>query len=302
MAGGLQVWHKEVGVRRGDSPNYSIDLEGTESTRWLQVQWSDVETALWQLVGTAQKVSSGLSRYLPDKHPKVKGIWCCGATECTGQATDGFEIGTEGGDKINKYKFALIKARYGFRPYAVLEDNDIDTEYERYMEFLPHSDTDHVTPRGAQFKLYWSNPGDLTTSEFITNAIVGRLDPYEHVRLRWHQVPDEAVPDDVDLIGRLNQNDITHTDAKRTFPAGTLLYLSRDLTPLMMPGNGKLGWTVDMRFRFYPFGGNKLLDFRSIPTTYTRVSRDGHEYPAGSVPPGKSLYDEAPLENLWAPP
>lgn len=312
MPGGLPTdMYEEVGVRHGDSPNFSADLDGAASVRWLLVDWSDVGNALWMLLGYSEVVNGRLVRYLPDRHPNRTELFACRVLDCTGLASTGSE--NTGVGKSNTYKKALLKVEYGWRPYDVLEPQEMQDpqdEYYRFVERQPYSDSFYVTPPGMDYQLKWAeqNPGPQPRP---LNTAVGRTVPSGQVLMTWHQVPYDNLRDDTDYVGKVNKTPLGNInwDPNSYYKEGTLYYQGRRFrwgSMLRQNASGVIrSVTVEYRFNHQPRGWNRYPDFldanrRHVPVEFHFATIDGSiGAPPEPMADGRATYDYAEMKDLF---
>lgn len=315
MAGGLPTnLYRELGFREGASPTYSADMDGDSSVRWLSVDWANVAEAGALLLGFSVVNQAGrLERYLPDRHPRKPNLFACRVLDSTGLGGVGYEVTPDG--KSNTYRQALLKVEYSWRPYNVLEPQEMPDpldEYYRFVELVPYGDVSYVSPPGFQFLLRFAENNPPAGPNDVLNANVGKLLPSSTITLRWHQVPYGGLRDDSDYRGRVNKFPLGNInfDPLTYFKEGTLLYLGRSFRRHGMPFNYADPFMdavdVDYRFMHQPFGFNKYPHFQRAtrtprePVTFDLATVSGNRpLPGQDLPDGDATYDEKDLKELF---
>ena len=190
---GLQVAYKEfISNAGGESPTLSADNESMQATRVLDVAWSDLDTAIAQILGYPTRVAGPpvtISRYLPEYDPKRPFLIATKISSIKGVGPRGIEnidvSGVSGEDsgaakRLAKYEKARLTVEYEFPSYNVLSDADATTEVMRYVieEAQPSAEFLNVPVVGASAgQLVWSE-GDNTCEVFPGNVayIIGTID------------------------------------------------------------------------------------------------------------------------------
>lgn len=296
MPRGLEVDYKVfVGKNQHASPRYSIDLtSGGTGTVVYRIAWDDQYEAEKQLLGHSWVDSSGLHRRLPARMPKR--TW----QVCTGIDIEGLgqydEEDTDDGIMAT-YPEALITARYSRPMVDYFEDDEIETEFDRYTEASSTLDGSYLTvPSFGTLKF---TEGPNAGRSFPGN--VGKIVPAGNYSFRWHQIPYEALPltTIINSLGKVNSTQFgSEYLPLLQFPAGTMLFLGGQAILGMQPG-GTFAWTVEYHMQHDRKEHNKFLDFRAQPFGFYLVTGSGTHYSAGSIPDGQAVYDETDLNELW---
>lgn len=312
----LTVPYKEVKVRDGQSPEYSADEHGDTAVRFLQFEWSDINQATYELMGRNYVDGDTLKRVLPCQHPKKPWLWVSRVSGSEGKASTGYEL-LPVGDDIDKsatYSKGVLRVEYAPRMYPMLKDDEVEdkSEFYRFVQIEEHYRSSYISGPGTRFLLKWVP--DTPNAGVTSQANFGKVRPLGNLTMRWHFVPDEALPFPVarKASGMVNQYDLGTPGTKEYFEAGTLLYLGWKPIPASGHYEGERLWHVEYYFDHDPYsltqdgkkhvGHNTYFDFRADPIGRYQSSRDGQYYEPGSVTDGKLTYNEFDVEELFRVP
>lgn len=289
MPQGLQVPYVELGQRQGaSSPEEGCDLTTPNARRTLMVNWSDRKEAEWQIIGTAWlDTECKLRRWLPEQHPDKPWLWATrisrsygiepvGVTVMgtgffdhsvlPGSGLQGSPIGSTGSGvswaghrSINTYRYCVFEVEYTRPPYNIVEDEDVESEVERYVEYLPEFQGDYLSVP------YEASSG-ATGFKFVETGRnypgnVGVIVPAEIERLKWWQVPEVAVNETAiwDLVGKVN--DASWFDGRFSYAREHLLFCGLERERVWLPHDGSPAWNITFLFKWFKYGHNHFYDF-----------------------------------------
>lgn len=317
MADGLTVPFQELGVREGDSPTASGDLETTTVNRKLLVDWLHWPQAYYQLLGYSRSNEGSLKRYLPQEDFEHSNLWCNRISRVSGigwrDKIEAAEVGDppESPGSTNKYAKALIECEFGPRPYNLLSDDEIESaDGNEFLRFVEANDTaaqgEYLTlPTLGVLK--WSegpnhDSGTPANSKPFPGN-VGKIVVQSAYTFRHHQVPDDWLPEEAILacIGRSNDADFGDPDNPRLyFPVGTLLLNAVEWRRTYSPYEREPQWTISYQLLYAPNTWHKFVDFKAVPPAYYQVTSDGVYYAPGTIgDAGKTVYGEADYQQLF---
>lgn len=304
---GLQVPFAEMGIGDGSSPTFRADLEGQSVTRRLRVAWDDMPAAAWQLLGTPFLDSQGkLRRYLPQTDWLMPSLVACHVGQAQGL---GWREKIE--DDVGStaaYQYAALEVTFGTRPYPILAEDAVGSEFERFVEVETAAEGDYLSFPEAKGKLKWSEAHNYDDGNPAINTptqdTLGRITPIINYVFRWHQIPDAGLPEAkyLDTIGRINKEDFGpgDLDDRLFFPARTLLLLGAGWRRVFLPYQAEPGWTVELMCKYNRAGWDKKFNFRAQVPDWYQVSLDGTNYPSGgNTPDRKLLFDERDYNKLF---
>ncbi len=205
----IDSWEiEEGGVRDGSSPNETLEVDASTATRRFLVNWeSRFDFAKWMLGYSEIWNNSGtltLSRLLPQVHPDRPEWACTKITRMSGHKFDEEESDGE----VNAYVKAWVECFYEHVPYAMTEDADIVTEFERYTSWPDDSQGggEYLQLPGATLTAVANPAGPHVGSNIDGKKIpmnVGKVIPEERFVVRWRRLPEDAYAPDSALYQRL---------------------------------------------------------------------------------------------------
>jgi hypothetical protein len=283
------------------------------ANRSFIVRWGARSRFLDDLLGYSYlDVSDNVLRVLPAEHPEIENFFAEDAT-VEGEGV----LGATLSDSCD-WTIARINVNYKSRDYAVLADNAVSTELERYTSRTFAVAAENLTLQGnMQFvttcSVLQSPPTKLTMSMECTYV--------------WHEVP--ANPDQpfivpnltaiTNCVGRVNS--VTFDPTALNAPPGTVLFLGLD--PKMVCGKlcadtspaplGNYHWEIQMKF-LYRNNGQKTASrrcARGISGSVTEYA--GHNWvynvdaslndwdliTSDGTTTGPRVYTSANLNTLW---
>lgn len=266
----LSVPFKEV-VDDYSPSELSFDSEGAHAALKIDVAWDDRFVASKECVGFSfREVVAGvpkLRRVRPQQHPIFQWLWCTGVTAIQGLGPLGKETAAQhhnldGGAKYDKARISLA---FGTLPYDVLADDDVNGEFERYVERHYNLSTEFLTLQQGHYK-FAEGVGGLAIP---IPGSKGQLTTKMTVAYVWHQVPTDCLfsggkPTNLmSVMGKVN------SVAFDGFEVGTLLCLPPNIKPTVSPVPATVGligtanrmWTVEIPLLYFnpkPFGADFL--------------------------------------------
>lgn len=319
MADGLTATYAEFGVRDGGSPVPTVDLETASVARIYKVDWDDMQQAIAQLLGYSSLDGDGkLTRHLPERDPDFIGLWASRVSQAQGIVWDSKETQTHG--STNVFKLAAIHVDFQPRPYWVLSDAAVSTtdpeteevttnEFLRFVEVVASIEGDYLSMDDGTIGVmhYSEGPNGFPTvgdarSKFPSTT--GKIICAENYTFVWHSIPDAGIPEDtiLDTVGCVNKTDFGDLSTPRlTFPAGNLLLLGASWRRIHMwtPSGVTPAWTITYMAKYKDFGHNRVFDWHLGSRQFVRISVNGTDYPPGSVPDGKCIYNEREFALLF---
>jgi hypothetical protein len=287
---GLQVPYVELGQRAGStSPEEGCDLTAPNARRTLAVNWDDRHEAEWQIIGTSWLGETcQLHRWLPEQHPEKPWLWATRISRSYGvdpigvtvmgtgffaneenaahglqgspiASTMGSGVSFEGHRSINTYRYCVFEVEYTRPPYNIAEDDDVGSEVERYVEYLPEFQGDYLS-------VPYEATSGATGLKFVETGRdfpgnVGVIVPAEIERLKWWQVPAVAVNETAiwELIGKVNS--ASFFDGQYSYAREHLLFCGLERERIWLPHDGSPGWNITFLFKWFKYGHNNFYDF-----------------------------------------
>lgn len=325
MPQGLQVPYVEMGQRPGTgSPEEGCDLFTPNARRILVTNWDDRHEAEWQIIGTAYlDEECKLRRWLPERHPEKPWLWATRISRSYGidpigvtvmgtgffsnesnathgihgsaiASTMGSGVSFNGHRSINTYRYCVFEVEYTRPPYNIFEDEDVESEVERYVEYLPEFQGDYLSvpyQAGGAAALTFVE----TQRKFAGN--VGVIVPAEIERLKWWQVPEVAVNETAiwDLIGKVN--DATFFDGRYSYAREHLLFIGLERERIWLPHDGSPGWNITFLFKWFKYGHNHFYDFYKDGA----FDPDWRLATLGGTAGGKTLYEYGNFNDIFLP-
>jgi hypothetical protein len=269
---GIEYWEDFTGY----SERHSID--GTEYRRRLKVGWNDAYNFVIDVLGetsmTPDPSDGSLVRYPPEPHPFFTSAYAVSMdfNKFLGVPTqypDGsMAVEVRGGDgempeDAEGSGFAVYDVVYKVPTYTILEDDDIETELDRWVTRDGKFAIENLTLPGQAFK--YGSLGDTGTpaGDAITAAIASKPVPEKTtfpfptttLTLTWHQVPSIPGPAHRKLLGTVN--DAVFDAGVGDYAAETLLLTGLQWRRTSHP-NGRFYFDWVMEFLYRDKGHNKI--------------------------------------------
>lgn len=208
-----------------------------------KVAWADAVTLLTELRGT-QSGNVIRVRTLPHEHPYRKGLLF---KEGELGPLDPLVAGAtnpDGDDRFHAYTYARIDCTYAFPPFPV---GDPGSPEDAFVQ-------ESFNPRAEMITLPVAN---LYWDDGQAEALVDAEAPQKVIRMAdwnftdtWREEFPEAV---LDLMGTVNDANVTAPRLNRTFAEDTLLYQPpRAVT--VLNADGVQGWRLDYNITYKPTG------------------------------------------------
>ncbi len=291
---GLTIPWAEFISRAGSTSDASFGADGTVLGMNILVYWTDIETAIQQLLGYSYRDTSAgagntvLRRILPFQHPLWNQLWCTRIAKIHNVQFTGKEVGLVSevtgvsSDSVSTYTLALLTLQFTRPEYPVLTDSQITGENGQQQEWLRYVDrlwmpsVQVISQEGNQFTFRDGTPAGRKFQGSAGIAI-GQVS----LTRRWHQLPEQAVYNSdgfpqnlfVDstsgnvILGSVNRYDSSAFSDGSFFgcAAGTLRYDAPEIIPrpLQIPPvlMGLVGETFqlqyDVVFHFTFFRGRR---------------------------------------------
>ncbi len=325
MPRGLQLPSDEYGVKDGESPIVTADLESLHSVRIYEVDWLNYGIAIYQLLGyptmdNSDPFNPGIKRYLPQIDPDFP--WAVATKILSVKG-----VGARGNYPANgftaaKYKRARITVAFDMPDYDVLADDYTPgwpMEFYRYRTFEAKPAAEYLSPPNTGY-FYWAE-GPNKGGAFPGN--IGIIEGCIDYVWDWIQVPFEAMPsDDIQAtVGCVNSTAFPIGDGSSTMAApGTLLLMGWE----PMRKNSPFGlrtWRIRFTARYKKTGHNNFYDYDgahfqtgcsggsgsggsgTYNPGYRQISKCGNLFALpGTVPDGQLVYNQREFRNLFKPP
>lgn len=266
----------------------SFNEDGSDIKISFLVDWDQRKQFLDDLLGWAVPGAGGtIQRVLPDQYQDYPKFYALSATvDACGKPR--IESGLSLWDK------AKVNVTYRPVPYAVLEDNEINTELDRYVIREYDGNADYLTLVG-QMK--------FVADKTILNATPGKVTPNTVIKYTWLKVPalasDPFIPPTFtainDCVGSLNN---TTFDG---WAEGTLLFMKPGETRLICPRLATFDsyyWEISYYFQLRdngvgpyflePIGHNYVYNIAA--NNWDLVTHDG-EYEGNRIYQYSDFYD-----------
>ena len=213
------------------SPNkYAISSSKADITLVGDIEFSKLRACIQYLLGFAYVDSSkALRRQTFAYHPVFTWTYCTSISsiECKGLPADKTQI-TDDPPYLDtfrpgKYARAVVTANYTALPYNVLEDDQVDYEYERFTELECQPYVEQLTiPNGM---MVYDTPYDSTLDGKPIISPMARIRQEKtKLTMRWHLVPLDFICDTNGIPTKLvSIQKCVNDDTFLGYPAGTLL-------------------------------------------------------------------------------
>ncbi len=255
--------------------NFAFQKNNTQASCVIDFNWSDLlnTSAANSFIPTILGFSrvgdnNTIQRFLPWRCPYAPWLYASSLTNIKGA---GKYIGkTKGqfGGVISNYDRARGTITWASRPYAMITDAQLANppyngdESQRYVEKLPKPTAEYISIQGYS---YVYTEGTLPTAIVPQPRFplpLGKIDVKVDLEWIWHEVPDQWINNVAGVpsglfpgLGCVNANLIWG------FPAGTLLALPPQITPIELPVNPTVlglpenvqprAWDVHFLFKFW---------------------------------------------------
>lgn len=217
----------------------SISPDSSTHTRIFLVDWGQMPDFYDDLLGYATLGGGSIIRVLPDEHPLFPG---CFARNATYKPWGVKRLETT--DHFINPPYAMLTATYEYVPFNVLADEDIEGEYDRFVEWTLEPQSEFLQLQGGtKFE---------TTGRVLTES-PGRIVHTTTITAIWHDVPafdedDPAYPPNSSKFdaarGRVNDSDFLG------YHAGTVMFVGCSGAKMTRPrlSDGARMWTLPLQF------------------------------------------------------
>ena len=262
--------------------------------------------AEYEIMGFSERIGAdNLSRYLPLSDPAKPYLYAERCTFVEGRGADGFDTYSLDGYQVKgaRYKKGVFKVDFKWRPYDLIPDDEIGSEYDRFVEIEENGTTDYVTPPAMRSQLKWVGGGTTVNQQVAVGATYGKLIPYSNVTMHWYQVPYAYMPKPAILAsyGKVSNSNLGVDSSPNTyFEAATLLFCGARWRRSAMAFGGTPSVDISYFFRHdtgenpdqaAQRGPNTFLCFLEDPIVRRLLSKTGLDPGIGSRD-GKCVYDE----------
>jgi hypothetical protein len=304
-------------------PGYTLQQDSTTATLVYETYWRDFvdpTKVVPQILGyprrfpvllnffpwaPGQAQTGGISRIPPFKHPYMPWLYATSITNVEGRKGLGWEKPKHA--KVAKYERARFTVTFSTLPYNVLTDDEAWTLYnpaqaesERYVIKTRKSTPEAIAINPGFYKYVEGNPAPGPLNGKVLLGL-SRMMIKSDMEWIWVNVPEQSIfADDGSMplldsvIGTVN------SDAIWGFPAETLLMLSIELKPRMLPiSPSVLGipankpqiprvWDVHFHFKYW----NPPLGAGAVTKGWNAAIfvNDSLFYRIASDPAGRPLY------------
>lgn len=231
-------WAEDLGSGAGTA-RYQFSRDSSQASMTIFTEWDpfsigDVQA---EILGYSYRVNNLLSRRPPTKHPYFPWLYATTLTNIEGVKVTGRDTTTKG--VTTRYLRAKMTIGYTTLPYNVLDDLQLLTlfdnkEWERNVIKLRKTNAEYISIDRGIFKFAEGTANNPNGLPF--NLGTGRITTKSDIEWTWVDVPERYVFDANGVatnieacIGKVNGSAIWG------YPAGTLLMLPPDYTPVMQP-------------------------------------------------------------------
>lgn len=238
------------------------------ATRVFLVLWDDLFSFCDDILGYAYRGNDDeIIRVLPEKHPRFL-FYATDVSSVEGMAINGT-------DSNDVAKFRLAKVTVNFRPlpYPVKSDEDIDYEYQRYVEIQKGYQLNFQTIQG---RMQWVSR--TNASEKVIDVQPTIQLPRQELTMIWHDVPakeDPFVCPTEDAITSCNGKVNSTMFMGRYYP-DTILFFGAEpelITPRL--SDDVYYWRI--RYKFSYVDNGEGLDYNTLPGI-NEQEHAGHNY------------------------
>jgi hypothetical protein len=203
--GTFPIGDKKYRIQHGDSGAASISTTDSSQTLVYQVDWSQLNAFIDDVLGYTNLNGVNLNRIVPDWSPDFAMFFATKASvRPKGQPSTGMGLTTDGnyGNKTApQWKVAEISVTYQPLHYAILNDNQIGTELDRYVTRKTDIKADYLQLQQGAMK-WVTRP-----NHEALNQAPGIITPALVVEYTWHEVPSKYSPTDGNLEFRIPTSD-----------------------------------------------------------------------------------------------
>lgn len=283
------------------NPTQGAISESSTHTRYFFVNWSRLPAFLDDLLGYSYLTgpSSGVyavNRELPDAHPLFKNFW---VSEASYQAfaPPGFDAGL----KFGEWPYAKVTAVYRPAEYAILADDDVADESQRFVSHKYSFDASMLIIQSSmRFVGTGIGPGRLFTGS------PGKLSLVVMHTMTWHDVPGKlSDPFEVPTVAAIKKCTGKVNDASYFGnPAGTMLFLGAEATmktPKLTPfvDSPWYSWEITYKFAERNNGINKYGE-QTTHNHFYDVNLPGWDLVThDGLATGNKVYESADLSQLF---
>ncbi len=289
---------------RERTDSYTGNLgDNSTATRIFLVDWSMQSLFIDDLLGFATVTTTGgLARVLPEEHPDYSYFY---ATDVSVKP-----VGRPGTTGVNQstYDVAEIAVTYKPLPYAVREDDDIETELDRFVSRTPQVKAEYLTYNNTGMK--WVGGAlDGQSLQFTPGIIVpGMTQTYT-----WHTVPavlptfDDAnseyrIPTLANALPLLGKCNATEFDGQ---PPGCVVLTQVD-GKMVMPKlkDGFYYWEIVYTFDMKNYGVSvdNPSEYAGVNYIYCPADGNFHLVTVDGTPTGRRIYTSGELNQLFVIP
>lgn len=232
-------WEEYVGPK-GQTAVASFGYGGgTQAVMMIDVNWTDLDKAVEEILGKHFKSGTTLSRRLPMQHPQFPTLWCTRIQNVVGVAWGDKDETFWGAS--SSYQRARLTLLFEALPYPVLTDDELQTlysgkEFYRFTsrEIIPSSEV--LQRQASTYK--WAEgggAGEPTVGDAVPFGVPMFLSK-EEVTYTWWMVPEDGLFDSSNLPTKiLNCVGKVNDAAFDNFTTGTLLLMPPRFEPVPAP-------------------------------------------------------------------
>lgn len=244
----------------------TVDLQMTsESGTAVEIHdVKDDEVAIFtqDVLGWSQrrKGTNLIERHLPAQHADYRQLWATSISGAEGLAPTGSREGSVSGDSVPAFKTRRVRLTYSTPNYDVLDDQEIESEWQRYLVL---EDCEPIT------EFFRRNAGAFRYADPTVGGVIpgssgaAQLIQKQRYTYLWMQVPDEGLYTAggfaqggrakriEELLGKVN------SEIFMGWPKGTILFEAWKAIPRMSLGDPLFGnrlprsWNVRLQFVYF---------------------------------------------------
>lgn len=230
----------------------------TDSEMTFQIPGDKLKPAMQRILGVDfMDAANHLRRVTPMFHPVYPWNYAKHVT-VQGQCSDGDDTEAviwEGQVTPSKWVQYKVVVRFDLPAFEVWEDDDVDTELERYVGKVPTPNTKLVYIENGQV-LYDGNPGDPWNNEPMAATVPLARQEGAGYSVKWWRVPEEFICEDADsaplkmmlAVGKVNSVEMFRCPVETLMLRSVLI--EKYPCPLVTDANRGLYYLCDVTFDF----------------------------------------------------
>lgn len=253
----------------GATSQFQFGADSTQASMTIETYWRDFENSalntsvIPNILGFSRRsdVSTQLDRTPPVAHPIFTWLYATGISGVTGIKPLGKVARSDG--YYTQYQRARMTINFTTLPYEVYNNASASfggDESKRWVSKVPRTTEEYISIDSGEFQFAEGAANNPNGISFPLGT--GRINVKTDLEWTWFDVPNNYIFDANGVSTNINASLGTVNSASIWgYPAGTLLMLSPEITPVMQPVNPLLlglpegspprSWNVKLRFKYW---------------------------------------------------